>query len=957
MLTGRTPFSRDDDTLLVKYLAKYNPGVKGRSGNKIYQLLVQDEHNRWRWSARHPWGGWRDRYTKNQSEFNERIKKYQEKKGLPTENSMYRTNTHDLRGSDAEEDGETATETTRKRKQSSSDEARKRARLDAEESSEGDELPGSSPAPRRHTRVPDIYPDITTLETAPPKARRPAPKLKTGHQESDFFDSVPPTPTTMTTTDAVSRPPTTASGGSVTSSTSNEPTSVPAPKPKSRALPKIIDGAFGTAFAGVRRWTGGGTRSDDDEAGGKSWPPKRSRKPQSKSAASGGASASKDKEKETRLSAPVPVRRAPQQVNAIASSSRVQLPSSSRRPRSPSREPVGLLPGEKFQNQQTPSPRIERIERPEPDQSPAGRGQRPLQRDETPPPHQNPSSREPSPLDWGSSPAKSTPEPVPVVPSPSTPHLDAAEDGVRRGLSANFDNRPPQSRRRDHILGTGPSPVTAQHTFKERRSDGNSVRANGGSRNILSEGRSLDNIQSSASRLNPQLSLAEFRSDGPTGRNGGSPDAHHGRSNPRSRSGDNVFGTGVSRLNPQLSLTDARSHGAPPANARGGGRPARRSRAPSPRTHERYRLPSPHHAGPPRAQSGTPLATKAKRRAPDAMPLNFRPLPAEDARRHSVPASAGLPQIDFTTMRVTGPRQSLPPRLAPDRAPLPRRHGSLSAPRTPATPVSLTTSTSVSPARAPAAPGALFALSASDRAFAEQLGMQQALGAMAANHHFHVEIVRSVYAASGDLAQTDAVLLRMREKAEAEGLAALRELGVDVEMAPLAPRHRRQPSAATSAATSAASASGGSTAKSKPSPSSAQRRKRHSHGDTTFRPQPLEVDVLAETDYSPPSSSRAGALARLAKKGRKEEGLQREARRASGGGTLSGFERGARMHALRPDMEDDLPHTPPAPFAAFAEGNVEVLRELEKRDVVLGMRRVVDVARYMMDGAVPSPYR
>ncbi|KAJ7086378.1 hypothetical protein B0H15DRAFT_986484 [Mycena belliarum] len=238
------------------------------------------------------------------------------------------------------------------------------------------------------------------------------------------------------------------------------------------------------------------------------------------------------------------------------------------------------------------------------------------------------------------------------------------------------------------------------------------------------------------------------------------------------------------------------------------------------------------------------------------MLLKFRLLLAEDARRHSVPAAAGLPQIDFTTMRVTGPRQSLPSRLVPDRAPIPRRHGSLFATRTLATPVSLTTSTSVSPARAPAAPGALFTLSASDRAFVEQLGIQQALGVMAANHHFHVEIMRSVYAASGDLAQTDAVLLRMREKAEAEGLAALRELGVDVEMAPLAPRHRRQPSAATSAA----STSGGSTAKSKPSPSSAQHRKRHSHGDTTFRPQPLEVDVLVGPEpgvYSPPEDLSA----------------------------------------------------------------------------------------------------
>ncbi|KAJ6579498.1 hypothetical protein DFH09DRAFT_329962 [Mycena vulgaris] len=113
---GRTPFTTDDDTLLVKYLAKYNPGVQGRSGNKIYQILVENEHNKWSWSARHPWGGWRERYTRHQDEFNARIKKYQTKKGLPMENSIYGNSTQKLKGSDEE------AEPKRKRKQKASDE-------------------------------------------------------------------------------------------------------------------------------------------------------------------------------------------------------------------------------------------------------------------------------------------------------------------------------------------------------------------------------------------------------------------------------------------------------------------------------------------------------------------------------------------------------------------------------------------------------------------------------------------------------------------------------------------------------------------------------------------------------------------------------------------------------------------------------------------------------------------
>ncbi|KAJ7663047.1 hypothetical protein B0H17DRAFT_1092993 [Mycena rosella] len=230
---------------------------------------------------------------------------------------------------------------------------------------------------------------------------------------------------------------------------------------------------------------------------------------------------------------------------------------------------------------------------------------------------------------------------------------------------------------------------------------------------------------------------------------------------------------------------------------------------------------------------------------------------------------------------------------------------------------------------------------------------------MAANHCFDMEVVGRVYAASGDLAKTDAVLLRMRESAERAAKAALRELGVDEGPEPFVLRHRRRASG------SSAEANGNGNTGTKRSPSSSQRKKRHADGDDVFRPQPLERDLRAETEYTPPASSRAGKIARAARKGRLEEGLERERRRASGGGTLSAFARGARAQGQRldADMEDDVPRIDvdgdmdmDAPFEAFAGGNVEVLRELERRDVQLGMRRVVDVACYMMDGAV-SPGR
>ncbi|KAH0581762.1 hypothetical protein H2248_011444 [Termitomyces sp. 'cryptogamus'] len=76
-MSGRTPFTNDEDSLLVKYIATYNPSNKGRSGNTLYQTLCKDADNKWKWSRTHPWQSWRDRYCKNQREFDIKIKKYQ----------------------------------------------------------------------------------------------------------------------------------------------------------------------------------------------------------------------------------------------------------------------------------------------------------------------------------------------------------------------------------------------------------------------------------------------------------------------------------------------------------------------------------------------------------------------------------------------------------------------------------------------------------------------------------------------------------------------------------------------------------------------------------------------------------------------------------------------------------------------------------------------------------------
>lgn len=39
---GRALFSEEDDKLLVKYLATYNPKPTGRSGNRLYKTLTEN---------------------------------------------------------------------------------------------------------------------------------------------------------------------------------------------------------------------------------------------------------------------------------------------------------------------------------------------------------------------------------------------------------------------------------------------------------------------------------------------------------------------------------------------------------------------------------------------------------------------------------------------------------------------------------------------------------------------------------------------------------------------------------------------------------------------------------------------------------------------------------------------------------------------------------------------------
>ncbi|KAL5511985.1 PELP1 [Sanghuangporus vaninii] len=78
----RTPYTQDDDALLMKYIAIYNPDGANRLGNALYSRLVANAEGKWPWSKRHSWQSWRERYRDHQHRFDANIKKYQKRKGI-----------------------------------------------------------------------------------------------------------------------------------------------------------------------------------------------------------------------------------------------------------------------------------------------------------------------------------------------------------------------------------------------------------------------------------------------------------------------------------------------------------------------------------------------------------------------------------------------------------------------------------------------------------------------------------------------------------------------------------------------------------------------------------------------------------------------------------------------------------------------------------------------------------
>ncbi|KAJ6597223.1 hypothetical protein DFH09DRAFT_114514 [Mycena vulgaris] len=83
----RTEFTALDDWNLCNYVGQLIPNKAdgGRTGNNIYKMLMRNaelDEAEYGWALRHTWESWRERYKKNQPQFDENIKKYVVSRGV-----------------------------------------------------------------------------------------------------------------------------------------------------------------------------------------------------------------------------------------------------------------------------------------------------------------------------------------------------------------------------------------------------------------------------------------------------------------------------------------------------------------------------------------------------------------------------------------------------------------------------------------------------------------------------------------------------------------------------------------------------------------------------------------------------------------------------------------------------------------------------------------------------------
>ncbi|KAG5644345.1 hypothetical protein DXG03_008642 [Asterophora parasitica] len=337
-MTGRVSFTSDEEKLLVKYIARYKPGLKGRAGNQLYIQLCEDTDNKWKWSRRHPWQSWRDRYYKNQVWYDGEIKKYQMKhgisdgepvkqggaknKGVVAEKQEDKEEEEEQQGLDGieDEDAEYAPIALGKRKRGPGDEE-KRVKLDSvsvglvlraqqylkrdyqgqyRQPSESMFVMGRGTTFKEGGELEKLNGEINS------RARTASPPLDISNTLNPNVDSARASnqtvrqqthadPQPVASTSKVQLSPRHQNFPNSTSSPrrrwhSNEeyfatPPASPSPTAPSdyarlrHRLPKLKEGPFGNRFSGRRGSSDGASDSSDEEDKGKVWPPVRQRGP------------------------------------------------------------------------------------------------------------------------------------------------------------------------------------------------------------------------------------------------------------------------------------------------------------------------------------------------------------------------------------------------------------------------------------------------------------------------------------------------------------------------------------------------------------------------------------------------------------------------------------------------------------------------------------------------------
>ncbi|KAG1731177.1 uncharacterized protein EDB91DRAFT_1252242 [Suillus paluster] len=318
----RTDFTTDEDILLVKFIATYNPTKQNRSGNTLYKRLVENASfshvdGKWNWSKTHPWPSWRDRYVKNADEFDRKIARYQKKKGINSEKQPSREPV--FSPSDEEEEAARvhSKETSKGKKRagvqvSSEQRKAKRAKLDrdqpdSEKTEETSQVPvagtsdqARSPVQGPSETVSDVLPPpkfASTLnipllpsrgDTLPVLSSQPNSPART---QPPISSQLPPSsqpPASSSQQVATPKPPSGPKRVLKHKSVSPvfrslSPTPNHSTPLKKKILPKVVEGHFTTSLTDRLGHVRPGGRSEGEEV----WPPVRGKKGKEREAAPG----------------------------------------------------------------------------------------------------------------------------------------------------------------------------------------------------------------------------------------------------------------------------------------------------------------------------------------------------------------------------------------------------------------------------------------------------------------------------------------------------------------------------------------------------------------------------------------------------------------------------------------------------------------------------------------------